>query len=350
MKTVAIVGGGPAGLAVAIAARVRGLRAVVFEKQQPLIDKACGEGLMPGGVDALARLGVAIPEQASMPFYGLQLVTDTLRGPLTVAAPFGAGQHGLGIRRTVLHRALVQRAESLGADLRWGVAGVALDQGKLITTEGTLDADWIVGADGLHSRVRRWIDAAEPGSSHKRYGLRRHYRITPWTTHVEVHWARGVDAYCTPVARDVVGVALLCDGESPDYDALLARFPALQRRLADAEIVSELRGAGPFRQKTRTVFHERVALVGDASGYVDPITGEGLSLAFRQAEAAVDAMVRGDLRHYARAHKKIVRMPTMFTLGTLAVHGSPWRQRMTLRLLRAAPMLLTILIERGLPR
>ncbi len=350
MKTIAIVGGGPAGLAVAIAARLRGLRAVVIEKQQPIIDKACGEGLMPGGVDALHRLGVVIPAGASMPFDGLQLVTESLRGPLVAAAPFRAGQYGLGIRRTVLHRAMIERAEGLGAELNWDVAGMALAPQGVTTSRGTLEADWVVGADGLHSRVRRWIGAAEPVPSRKRYGLRRHYRIAPWTTRVEVHWAQGVDAYCTPVAPDVVGVALLCDGEAPDYDALLARFPALQRRLADTEVVSELRGAGPFRQKTRAVFHERVALVGDASGYVDPITGEGLSLAFRQAEAVVDAIARGDLRHYARAHKQIVRMPTMFTLGTLAVHRSPWMQRATLRVLRAAPLLLTVLVARGLPR
>lgn len=341
-QTVAIVGGGPAGLAAAIAARSHGFRALVFDRQTPPIDKACGEGLMPGGVQALNRLGVNFADHEVMRFPGLQLVTNTRRGPLVATAPFQRGEYGLGIRRTVLHRRLIDTALRCGAELHWGVAVQELSGDRLRTSGGELRADWVLGADGLHSRVRRWIDAARlvPGS--KRYGLRRHYRVTPWTRHVEVHWGDNVDAYVTPVAPDVVGIALLCAGTPPDYDSLLARFPQLAARLRDCELVSQQRGAGPFRQKPRAVQRGRVALIGDASGYVDPITGEGLTLAFRQAEAALAAIAAGDLSIYAKRHKQIMRMPTMFTLGTLAVHAAPWLQRATVQLFRSAPSLLSL--------
>src|SRR6201999_405761 len=114
-----------------------------------------------------------------------------------------------------------------------------------------------------------------------RFGLRRHYRIAPWTDLVEVHWAAGAEAYVTPVAADQVGVAVLGaqDGGTRSsgiqyggppgrgFDARLAAFPLLRERLAGAVPVSDVRGAGPLRQGVRRRVAGRVLLAGDASGY-----------------------------------------------------------------------------------
>ncbi|HEX6467232.1 MAG TPA: FAD-dependent oxidoreductase, partial [Terriglobales bacterium] len=105
-----IVGGGPAGLAAAIAARQSGLEVTVADIAQPPIDKACGEGIMPNGVAALEALGVNIPSQDAARFTGIRLADSTV----SVESRFP--QHfGLGIRRTILHQLLIDRATETGA-------------------------------------------------------------------------------------------------------------------------------------------------------------------------------------------------------------------------------------------
>ena len=108
-----------------------------------------------------------------------------------------------------------------------------------------------------------------------------------------MHWADGVEAYVTPVARDEVGVALLWRGGSARYEDLLARFPALAARLAGAPRRSSVRGAGRFQQRAARRFAPGVALVGDAAGYLDAISGEGLTLGFRCAEALAEMLAAG---------------------------------------------------------
>ena len=111
----------------------------------------------------------------------------------------------------------------------------------------------------------------------------------PWTDFVEVYWSAGVEAYVTPVAAGCVNVALLCDGGG-QFDELLARFPRLQERLRGAPAASETRGAGPLLQHARARHAQRLALIGDAAGYVDAITGQGLSLAFAASALLFDAL------------------------------------------------------------
>src|SRR5580704_10119521 len=110
-----VVGGGPAGLAVAIAARHRGFSVTVADVAQPPIDKACGEGIMPDGLAALKKLGVKLPLDAAAPFEGIRF-SD---GEFSVQARFAQGP-GLGIRRTKLHEILIDKATEAGIDMHWG--------------------------------------------------------------------------------------------------------------------------------------------------------------------------------------------------------------------------------------
>jgi menaquinone-9 beta-reductase len=480
-----IVGAGPAGLAVAIAARREGLSVRVIDKAPgPPIDKACGEGLMPDGVAALARMGVDLGSLGGAPFAGIRYVD----GAVTVEGEF-PGEPGLGVRRTRLHAALAERAAAVGVEVEWGARVVGLEGGEagggtrgrgvgsggrwaVTTADGErLEAGVVVGADGLRSRVRQWAgldrrgdavastggdagdggrerpataeegrpvagasgrrealgpegatlrvrhdgsaegstgiqepavaraDAGDDGladdpggapvdtdrrAAHEpaspspaapandpaaRFGVRRHYRVpaAELPRVVEVWWGEKCEAYVTPVGPEEVGVAMLWSGRKAGFDALLAGFPRLAARFVGRPVVSDDRGAGPLLQRVRGVVRGGagvrgalvggarlrgssdgagggLALVGDASGYVDAITGEGLSLAFAQAEALVAGVAAGDLATYATAHRRLGRVPNTLTRLLLAVERRPALRRRAIRALAAEPALFSLLL------
>jgi flavin-dependent dehydrogenase len=136
--------------------------------------------------------------------------------------------------------------------------------------------------------------------------VRRHFAIEPWSPFVEVYWDNGVESYVTPVGPREVGVAMLWSGETARFETLLKRFPLLEKRIAGAPVTSRARGAGPFRQVVGRRYHGPVALVGDAAGYVDALTGEGLSLAFHCARALVHVVLRNqDLSAYEKEYRRM---------------------------------------------
>ena len=187
---------------------------------------------------------------------------------------------------TTLHDSLTARVDELGvARVAGRVEDVQQDPSG-VTANG-IRGSYLLAADGLHSTIRRSVGLDRPVSRRRRrYGLRRHFRVEPWTDLIEVHWAKRSEIYVTPTAPDVVGIAILGPTQT-DFDEAVASIPALAGHLRDAEPLSTLRGAGPFRQRARRPSAGRVLLVGDASGYVDAITGEGLRLGFNEARVAV---------------------------------------------------------------
>lgn len=340
----AIVGGGPAGLAMAIHAARKGIDVVVLERRRPPLDKACGEGLMPSGVRALERMGVLalIDPSERSPFAGIRYVQED-----------GTAMHGrlpgpgLGIRRTALAEALAARASALGARLLFRCRVESFqprDDGLLVETEhGPIDCRLLVAADGGRSRIRSlagldgWVEGP------RRYGLRQHFGRPPWSDSVEVHLSPTAEAYVTPVGPSRVGVAFLFEPERIDgpisVDALLRRFPSLAASLAGAPRESTARGAGPLRQAPRGVVSGRLALLGDAAGYVDALSGEGLSLAFAAAEALAAVLdraladPRGTLEEYERIHHALFRRYALTTEALLGIVRRPRLRRAVVRLL-----------------
>jgi flavin-dependent dehydrogenase len=333
---VVIAGGGPAGLATAVAARLKGLEVTVLDGARPPLDKACGEGLMPDGAAVLESLGVDLRGVDSHPFRGIRYIDDQL----SAEGEFPDAP-GLGVRRTELHGTLRSRAETLGVDLRWGVRVRGIIADGFETDHGPVRGRWLVGADGRASRVRRWSGLDGRPARRRRFGVRRHFELEPWSDLVEVHWANGREAYVTPVGKSLVGVALLWSGKAATFDELLASFPRIQRRLENAPVASKDRGAGPLQQRCQTVISGNLALVGDASGYLDAITGEGLALSFRQAVALIDAIAAGDLGQYVVAHRRIVRYPNAITRLLLLVERHPQLRRRVMRSLAADTSLMS---------
>jgi menaquinone-9 beta-reductase len=321
-----IIGGGPAGLAAAIAARQRGLDVVVADGARPPIDKPCGEGLMPDGRAALAQLGISVPQADSHPFRGISFAS----GGLHVAASFPNGV-GIGVRRTVLHRLMVARAEAVGVSLLWQTPVTGLHPDGVLLGEQIVYSRWIVGADGGHSLVRRWAGLDRYHCDRTRFAFRRHYRVSPWSDCMELHWGAKCQIYITPVAADEICVALVSRDPHLRLDAALPAFPEIASRLRDAEPTSAERGAISSTRKLRQVYQGRVALVGDASGAVDTITGEGLCLTFRQAQVLAECFAAGDLRGYQQQHRALSRRPALISQLMLALD---WKTSLRQRVMR----------------
>jgi len=300
-----VVGGGPVGLATALHAHAAGLGVVVLEPRQAPVDKACGEGLMPGALRAVRAL---VGDVDGVPLAGIAYVDARGR---RAQARFREGE-GRGVRRTALHAALHERVVGSGIEVvPERVAGLRQDlQG---VTVGQRRARYVVAADGLHSPLRAALGLQRPVSAGPaRYGLRRHHLAAPWTDLVEVHWAADAEAYVTPVSPHEIGIAVLTSQRAP-YDEHLARFPELRERLAGAPAASEVRGAGPLRQRVSRRAAGRVLLVGDAAGYVDALTGEGLAVGLASAEAAVRCLAAGRPGDYEAAWRSLTRRSRWLT-------------------------------------
>ena len=321
-----IVGGGPVGLATAIALRAEGLAVTVLDARRPLIDKACGEGLMPDAVEWLERHGIERDRLRGVSLRGIRY----LDGERVAEGAFDGGS-GLGVRRTELHRALVATAESRGIELEWGTRVTGLIDGRLQTPSGRRSAAWLVGADGLDSRIRRWSgldrEVRKKESSRRRTGLRRHFRTAPWTDLVEVYWTNEREAYVTPVAEDEVGVAILQSGQPLPFESALESFPRLIRKLGGAAPASRVRGGGPLDRRARDLVRANLALVGDAAGYRDAITGEGLALGFHLADALARAVAAQDLARYRSEARRLMRLPFALIGLLLFVERHPGLRR-----------------------
>jgi flavin-dependent dehydrogenase len=267
------------------------------------------------------------------------------------------------VRRVALASAMSARAREVGVELRerCQVLGHrrSADGVELETAAGPVRAKMLVAADGLNSPLRRAEGLEVEVAGPRRYGLRRHFQLEPWAPFVEVHLSEGAEAYVTPAGERRVGVAFLWADGLPgriSFETMLARFPVLAERLAGAPPDSKARGAGPLAHEARARVLDRFALVGDAAGYVDAVTGEGLSLSFTCAETLgqllPEALARGATRDsllpYERTFQRAFRRYAWLTRGMLALAARPRLRRPLVRWLGRHPRLFQALLAHAL--
>jgi menaquinone-9 beta-reductase len=333
-----IVGGGPAGLATAIAARQRGFEVTVADGSRPPIDKPCGEGLMPDACAALAKLGIAITAEESHAFRGIKFVSDGV----SVDASFPKGI-GMGIRRTALHRVMIRRAEAVGVSLLWQTPVTGLHPLGVCIGRQIVRARWVIGADGRNSLLRRWA-GLEHGRQRKRFAFRQHFRVAPWNDCMEVHWGPKSQIYVTPVGVGEICIAVASGQPQMRLDKALKEYPDIASRLRGTTCSSAERGAVSSTRELRNVYRGRVVLIGDASGSVDCITGEGLGLAFRQADLLAGCLAQDDLATYQQQHAALARRPTLMSRLLFALDSSPSLRRRAMRAFGTEPKLFSRMV------
>jgi flavin-dependent dehydrogenase len=333
---VLIVGGGPAGLAAAIALRLQGADVLVADALKPPIDKACGEGLMPDARRDLAALGVDCEPSDGARFRGVRFISWTGGEQVSAFADFPSGE-GLGMRRTVLHARMVERAVELGVRLRWNTH-VALGSGVSLNGEACRYS-FLVGADGQSSRVRAWAGLDRCRLISKRFGFRRHYRTSQPGEFVDVHWCALGQVYITPVARGEVCVAVVTRHSATRMHEVLDAIPHLRERFFGQPKSTGERGALTTTRRLTRVTSGNVTLIGDASGSVDAVTGEGLAIGFRQARLLGRSLAEGSLDLYAAEHDSTLRMPRRMARGLLLADQHPSMRSAAMRVLAASPKL-----------
>ena len=289
---VMIIGGGPAGLATAIVAGRNGLKTLLVEKRIFPIEKACGEGVMPTGWDHLQKLGIHLHqfEQQYSPFAGIRYISHH---GTQAQANFREG-NGVAVQRTVLSQALFEVVKGLpSVEIQENTQATLMEEEHCFCVQIKkikYYASLIIGADGLHSKLRRQAGLYDKKKSLHRWGIRQHFAIAPWTNLVEVSWKEGIEAYVTPLSEHSIGVAFLWDRgkiepsrEDSTYQSCLQHFPELQKRLTAHLALDEPKAIGPLQQKVKSPTKKNLVLIGDAAGYLDALTGEGISLAMEQA-------------------------------------------------------------------
>jgi len=336
---VLVIGGGPAGMVAAIAARQQGLDVLLADTARPPIDKACGEGILPAGRRLLRELGVDLDSERHSELAGIRFIAAEGE----CGAEF-IGEKGVALSRLALHTALLACAQRCGVNLRWGTRVVGSENGAVKLGDTCVRPRYIIVADGSRSRMRRQLGFSDGTVRRERVGFRTHYRVCPWSAFVEVYWASCGQMYVTPVADDEVGVAFLSNDPRLRYESALAEFPALHERLHNAGKADRTRGALTTWRSIPRVQHGNTALIGDASGSVDAITGEGLSLAFAQALRLAECMKAGDLRPYEAAHRELLRMPNIMSRVLLWMGDNQSLRARTMRAFTREPGLFAHLL------
>jgi flavin-dependent dehydrogenase len=327
-----VVGGGPAGSALAILLRQQGRCVLLLDAARFPRDKICGESVSPGAWRLLDALGAAGAVRALAPHALRGMALTAPDGTEFGGAYHGSPAHGFALRRDRLDHALLQRAREAGVAVREGVrvtdllyrdgavCGVACEDGA---GPERVMARLVAGADGRRSVVARRLGLLSEHATLRKFAVRGHWEgMAGLGERGEMHVGGG--GYCgvAPLSPSEANVTFVLDAAAmrraggqlePFYRATLGRWPRIAERLAHARLTGPPRAIGPLALVARRVSAPGALLVGDSAGFYDPFTGEGVTLALRSAELAAQAAERalatngGDLSEYDRRRAAATR-------------------------------------------
>ena len=354
---VAISGAGVAGSALAILLGRAGLSVRLFERHRFPREKACAEGLMPAGVGVLHRLGLA-EAVGGAPFDGVQYHGFGLRMAATFPPSRRCPPQGLGQRRLRLDATLFDTARATpGVQAFEGAAveGPTIEGDRvtgLLVDGQRVPARLVIGADGPRSPLRKKGGLEGRPRGRVRLGLRAHFRLPPGAAPprlVDVFVGDGHEIYVTPLPGREVSVAALTEDRDGNARAQFVKWlrlhPALAERLDGAEQSSELCGQMPLESRARRGVRPGLALVGDAAGFIDPVTGSGMAQALLSAELLAAMVARegrldaswDTLEEFDRRRRALLRDTSLLTRFVLGMARRPFWARQTLRLMNASP-------------
>jgi len=334
-REVVVVGAGPAGSAAAALLARHGTDVLLLDAARFPRDKVCGEGVSPEAWPLLERIGAAeaVRRLQPQPLRGMRLVSPdgtSFRGE------YPEGRDGFALRRKALDQALVGAARAAGAEVREGVrvieplqengavAGVLCEANAV--RPAVVRARVVVAADGRRSVIARRLGLLREHPRLRRFAVRGYWHgVLGLEAFGEMHAGGG--GYCgiAPLSPDDANVTFVLDasemarakGDVEGFyrTSLAARWPRVAERLEKALLCEAPRAIGPLALECRAVAARGTVLVGDAAGFYDPFTGEGVTLALRSAELAVQALLPalcsagpvGRLRPYERTRRQATR-------------------------------------------
>jgi menaquinone-9 beta-reductase len=374
---VIVVGSGPAGAATAILLAEQGLEIVVLDRARFPRPKICGEYLSPEAARIFDRLGVLKQVDAvAAPLRGMRITAPDGRVVTGSYRAVGAWQpyrqHAMAVPRLALDTILAERVRTLPIDLREDTraTGLVLEGDRvagveLVEPDGsprTLRAPLVVGADGRASIVAQQLGLR---TAHR---LRRMALVTYVTGVADcADWGEifvdppdyailnpiGVGRVNLSVVVPLAHAAPYSDRLDQFLAARVKQIPRLAARLAGATRVEPVRAMGPLAYHVRPPRHAGVLLVGDAAGFYDPFTGEGVFTALRGAELAADIAGRdlrgGDatlatLEAFERARAEAFGAKARVTRLLQGVIGHRWLANLVAKTLDRRPDLLAVVM------
>ncbi|HEX6140795.1 MAG TPA: geranylgeranyl reductase family protein [Candidatus Limnocylindria bacterium] len=314
---VLVVGAGPAGSALAASLAGAGREVLLVEARSHPRPKACAEYASPRILEELRRLG--LPDDTwradALPLAGMRVIRGDDALDVRYADVSGA-RVAWGLDRQAFDAALAAHAAARGArllertvfeDVRRsdgnGRSGRRVVGARLRGAGGTIDVRcrWLVGADGARSRVAQRLGVERAVLAPRRLGMVAHYQAVPGLDdRGEMHVGERHYVGLAPLAggRLNVGMALPLDGRraaaEERFEAAIASLPAVAERLRGSRRLTPIRGASPIGHRVARATGNGWMLVGDAAGFIDPFTGEGIYRALRSARAAAEALIGDD--------------------------------------------------------
>lgn len=356
MLDVVVVGAGPAGCVAAIVLARAGLRVRLLDRARFPRDKLCGDTVNPGALAVLHGLGLSAAD-AGLPVTGM-IVTGPHGARADAAYPCGAA--GRALRRRELDLALLQHAADAGAEIEEDalVLGAAIDAGRdhvcgaLVRTGGggsrRIAARLVIGADGRASRIARSVGLARHPVRPRRWAVGAYFSgVAGLTARGEMHVRVGHYVGVAPLPGGLANACVVTDdtgrlrAAGPLLRAVLAADAELGPRFARARMIDAPQVLGPLAVDCAVPGMPGLLLAGDAAGFIDPMTGDGLRFALRGAQlaaaAALGALESGERHVYRRlaaARRREFAVKWRFNRALRQLVASPRAVRAGARLTR----------------